>query len=324
MAMTRQEWNKLQERLPSDERTSYEDYVASQPKTFTISTEDKGVETAAQYGISEALMNDPLYGDEIAAIYALFKVNNIGAALEALYKSKYYTTMSSTVRARRKEKLEQPEVYKDNLEKYSLFVRKRIAQSGVKIDKSTFDSIIENAYANGMNDTQVDQAIITSGKITGFGGNILGDTTALKTYANQFGVGSLLNNTYWKSKSEGLFAGTTTAEDIQNEVRELSASAFPAYAEGIMNNTSLQVQGSNVIQSIATLLERDADTITFDDPLVKQIMQYVDPVTKKPAKMPQWMVEKTTKSTLDWSFTDNARDTIDSLSLKVFKDMGFA
>lgn len=286
--------------------------------------EPTGTETAAQYGISEALLNDPQYGSELTGVYELFKAGNTAAALEALYRSKYYTTMNAQVRARKKEKLEQPDVYKDSLEKYSLLVRKRLVQSGVKIDQATFDSIVSTGYETGMSDAQIDQAIITSGKITGFGGNVLGDTTTLKTYANQFGVGTLLNDTYWQAKSQALFAGTTTTEDIENEVRQLSASAFPAYADGIMAGTSLQAQGSSVIQSIATLLERDADTITFDDPMVKRIMQYIDPATGKPAKMPQWMAEKTIKSSADWPLTKNARDTFDSLTLKVFKDMGFA
>lgn len=286
--------------------------------------EPTSMETAAAYGISEALLNDPVYGAEIKSVYELFKVGNTGAALEALFKTKYYTTMNATVRARKKEQLEQPEVYKDSLEKYSLAARKRLVQSGVKIDQTVFDSIIANAYSTGMSDAQVDQAIVTSGKITGFGGNVLGDTTSLKTYAGQFGVSTLLNDSYWQSKSQELFAGTTTTEDIQQEVRQLSASAFPAYAEGIMNGTSIQAQGSNVIQSVATLLERDADTITFDDPMVKRIMQYVDPTTGKPARMPQWMVERTVKSDPAWGLTNNGRDTIDSLSLKVFKDWGFA
>ena len=323
MALTRLEWNQRQAKLPEEDRTPYEEYISYLPENASNSAADRtGIEAAASYGISEALLNDPVYGDEIKAIYAFFKANDVGAALEALYKSKYYTTMNATVRARRKEKLEQPDVYKDSLDKYSLTARRRLVQSGVKIDQAAFDSIISNAYANGLSDAQVDQAIITSGKITGFGGNILGDTTALKTYAGQFGVGTLLNDNYWQSKSQSLFSGSTTLEDIQKEIRELSASAFPAYADGIINGTSIAAQGSNVIQTVANLLERDVDTVTFDDPLVKKIMQYTDPATGKPAKMPQWMVEKTTKSTIDWGFTNNARDSVDALSLKVFKDWG--
>jgi hypothetical protein len=281
-----------------------------------------GIEAAAAYGISQAQLNDPVYGDEISAIFELFKAGNTSGALDALYKSKYYTTIGEVVRSRNKQKIEQIEVYKDSLEKYSLATRRRLVSAGVKIDKDTLDNIISNAYATGMSDAQVDAAVVTSGKITGFGGNVLGDTAVLKTYAGQFGVSSLLNDAYWKSKSESLFSGAITSQDIQREIRQLSSSAFPAYAENIMNGTSLQAQGSNVLQSIASLLERDADTLTFDDPLVKQIMQYQDPITKKPAIMPQYMVEKTIKSTADWGFTNNARNSIDSLTLKAFKDMG--
>ena len=281
-----------------------------------------GVSEAAQYGISEALINDPVYGSEIATIYELFKKGDTGAALDALYKSKYYTTMNATVRARKKEQLEQPEVYKDSVEKYKTNARRRLVSSGVKIDEAAFNTIMENAYATGMNDNQVDNAIITSGEITGFGGAVLGDTTALKAYAKQFGVGYLFNDNYWLNRSQDLFAGNITNDDIQAEVRALSASAFPAYAEGILAGTSIQVQTSNVIQSMSTLLERDADSIEPSDPMWKQITQYVDPATGKPMKMPQWMVEKTIKSSPDWPLTNNARDAFDTTTLKVARDMG--
>ena len=173
-----------------------------------------------------------------------------------------------------------------------------------------------------MDDNQLDQAILTSGKISGFGGNLLGDVTQFKTYATSFGVNSLLNDTYWQTKQKQLFAGTITSDDIQKEIRDLSASAFPAYAEGINNNVSLTAQASNVLQTYSTFLEKDADTIDFNDPNIRKITQYVDPVTNKPSKMPQWMVEKTVKSLDEWAFTKNGQATIDSLSKTVLTDWG--
>lgn len=283
--------------------------------------EPTGVETAASYGISEALLNDPLYGEEIKSVYELFKAGNEGAALEALFKTKYYTTMNATVRARKKEQLEQPEVYKDSVEKYRLAAQKRLVNTGIKIDTDSFNKIISDGYAKGMSDSQIDQAIAASGKITGFGGNILGDTTNLKTYASTFGVNNLLNDSYWSAKQNALFMGSITKEDIQQEIRALSASAFPGYAEGINNGVSLSAQASNVIQSYATFLEKDADTVDFNNPTIRRITQYVDPATGKPAIMPQWMVEKTIKSDPEWGFTKNGQKSIDDLSLRVFTDM---
>lgn len=274
---------------------------------------------AAEYGISEALFADPIYGNEIKAIFDLINAKNEAGARELLFKSKYFTDLSSTVRARRKEQMEQLPVYQDNLQKFTLATRKRLATLGVKIDETTLNNIIKSGYDNGLSNDQIDAAVSASGKVTGFGGSIIGDTTALKAYAEQFGVSSLLNADYWSTKQQELFTGTTTTEDIQKNIMELSAGAYPAYAEGIMNGTPVKSQLSNVLQSVSTLLERQAD---LNDPMVKQIAQWVDPATGKPGKMPQWMVEKTVKSSPQWAFTDNGRDTIDNLSLKVLRDMG--
>lgn len=276
-----------------------------------------GVESAASYGISEALLASH---PELRAVYELFKAGNTGKALEELFKTEYYKTMSSVVKTREKQKLEQPEVYADGVQKYKLLAQKRLVATGIKIDTATFDSLVNNAYAKGMSDDQLDQAIAASGKITGFGGNILGDTTTLKTYASSFGVNNLLNDAYWTSKQTALFQGTVTTEDIQKEIRDLSASAFPAYADGIANGISIASQASNVITSYATFLELDPETVDFNNPTVRKITQYIDPVTGKPARMPQWMVEKTIKSDPAWGFTKNGQKAVDDLTLKVSTD----
>jgi len=276
-----------------------------------------GLNTAASYGITEALL--ATY-PELKSVYELFKNGDEGAALEALFKTNYYRTSNSTVKTREKQKLEQPQVYAEAVTKYKLAARKRLVDSGIQIDTTTFDRLVEDAYARGLDDNQLDQAILTSGKITGFGGDVLGDTTVLKSYANSYGVNQLLNDSYWTQKSKDLFAGTVTANDIQKEIRTLSASAYPAYADQILAGVSFDSQTSNVKQSIATFLERDPETITNDDKTFRMITQWVNPKTGLPEKMPQWLVEKTVKSTDEWGYTKNALATIDSLSNRVLSE----
>jgi hypothetical protein len=279
----------------------------------------KGIETAASYGISEALLaNYP----ELRSVYELFKADNIGAALEALFKTNYYKSSSSTVKAREKQKLEQPQVYADNVEKYKLAARKRLVNSGVRIDTATFDKLALDAYARNLSDDQLDQAIVTSGKITGYGGEVLGDTNALKSFAASMGVSSLYSDAYWTQKSKDLFSGTTTTDDIQEEIKKLAASAYPAYADGIATGQSLETQASNVIQTIATFLEVDADRAT-KHPVFKQIMGYMDPETKKSAVMPQWLVERTVKSTKEWLKTKNALEAFDTVGMRPLEELGF-
>lgn len=276
-----------------------------------------GLQTAASYGISEALL--ATY-PELKNVYALFKAGDEGAALEALFKTNYYRTSNSTVKTRQKQKLEQPQVYADSVTKYKLAARKRLVSSGIKIDTATFDKVVEDAYARGLDDNQLDQAILSSNKITGFGGEILGDTASLKSYANSFGVNQLLNDSYWTQKSKDLFAGTVTAQDIQDEIKTLSASAYPAYADQILAGVSFDSQTSNVKQTIATFLEKDPTTITNDDKTFRMITQWVNPKTGQPEKMPQWLVEKTVKSTDEWGYTKNALATLDSMSRKVLEE----
>jgi hypothetical protein len=278
----------------------------------------KGIETAASYGISEALL--AAY-PELRTVYELFKQDNIGAAIEALFKTNYYKTTSSTVKAREKQKLEQPQVYADNVDKYKLAARKRLVNSGVRIDTATFDKLALDAYAGNLSDDQFDQAIVTSGKITGYGGEVLGDTNFLKSFAASMGVSSLYSDAYWTQKSKDLFSGTTTINDIEEEIKKLAASAYPAYADGIATGQSVETQASNVIQTIATFLEIDADRAT-KHPVFKQIMGYMDPETKKNAVMPQWLVERTVKSTKEWLKTKNALESFDTVGMRPLEELG--
>jgi len=282
--------------------------------------QQEGVQTAISYGISEALL--AAY-PELRPIYEFFKAGNTGKALEELYKTSYYQDLSPLVKQRVKQKAEQPGVYLDSLDKYKTAARKRLVTAGVKINMTDFDSLAVNAYERGLDDNQFDELIRFSGKITGFGGDIIGDTSSLKSYANSFGVGKYLGQAYWDQKSRDLFTGTTTTDDIQEEIRSTAASAFPGYSDQINNGISVDSIASAYKGAMANVLERDADSITFEDPTLRAALQYIGP-DGKPAVKPLWQFEKELRSKPEWEYTNNARNTIDSLSLKVLRDWGLA
>jgi len=282
--------------------------------------EQEGVQTALSYGVSQAL----LYAyPELQEVYTLFKAGSTGPALEKLYQTNYYKNLSPIVKARTKQKLEQPGVYLDSLDKYKVAARKRLVDSGIKISMTDFDTIADDAYARGLDDNQFDEVLLFSGKITGFGGKILGDTSDLKSYAQSFAATGYFNDNYWSQKSRDLFSGTTTTEDIQAEIRSKAASAFPGYADQINNGISVDVIASAYKGAMANILERDADSITYNDPRLRQALQYIG-ADGKPAVKPLWQFEKELRATPEWEYTNNARNTIDSLSLKVLRDWGLA
>lgn len=280
-----------------------------------------GLETAAAYGISEALLNDPRYKDELTVVFNLFKSGQTGAALEALFKTNYYRNLSPTVKARLKLKNEQRGVYDDTLAKYIETQRRRLVQKGIRIDNATLNSILTTGFDGGFDDNQIDAAIMASGKVGQIGGETIGDVNQLQAYARAFGVSNLYNQAFWDKTSQDLFSGNTTEEDIKNAIRNLSASAYPAFAQGILSGQSMEVQGSYVTQTLSSVLERQ---ITLDSPEAKKFLQWIDPTTGKPGVAPQWYVEKEGKKLPGWDLTDNARNTVDSLSLRVLRDMGLA
>ena len=235
--------------------------------------------------------------------------------------SDFYRNNNVIARQRKTAQTNQPGVYAKDLDAYKISAKKRLIQNGVQWTPGV-EKQVELGYQNGMTEDQVDQLIVKSGAMGKLGGNTMGTVSSLQSYANAYGVGNLLNSSYWETKSTALFAGDTTADDIMNDIKNLSASAYPAYADGVKNNVSLSALASNVTSTVANLLELDPDTVDFNNPLVKRIMGYINPATGKQEVMPQWMVDKTVKSTDEWLYTNNARDTIDSLTTKVFSDWG--
>lgn len=250
-----------------------------------------------------------------------YLVDNMGEFRAQILASKFYTTNNATARQRQTAKVNQAGVYGTELDEFKLKVKKRLVQSGVEWTAGV-EAQVTNGFDNGMSDDRIDQLIIKSGGANKLGGTNVSVISGLQSYAKSFGVGNLFNSTYWDSKSKSLFAGETTDDDIMNDIKTMAAGAFPAYADGIKNNVSLSALASNVTSSVASLLELDPDTIDFDNPLVKRIMGYTNPSTGKQEVMPQWMVEKTVKGSKEWLYTNNARDSLDSLTTKVFRDWG--
>ena len=268
------------------------------------------------YGITQALIN--MY-PELQDAYKMLKENNYSGVEQAIMNSSFYKDNNKTAQERLTAKANQPAVYADNLERYILATKERLVKTGVKLEDGLLRSIAASAYDKGLDDNQLDRLVLQSGKTGTFGGSILTGIQAVKSYAKDFGVS--YNKNWWDTQSSKLFAGETTIEDIQQEVRETAKSRFPAYADYFDKGVSLVAIGSSKINSIASLLEIDADAAA-QHPLFFQFMQYVDPGTGKPAVLPDWAAEREVRKTKEWALTNNGRETVGNLMLRGMSDMG--
>lgn len=301
---------------------------------------EPGILTAAQMAeqnaatVKSGVLSNPEFVEQIQMLLAL---KGIDSKLEeawqaylaeryddmqsAIMASNFYQNNNSVARARLQAKASQPGVYTDGLNKYGLSTRKSLVGAGLKMDAKLFDGLAAKAYDSGMSEDQLKELIVNSGLVTGYGGEVLGDTAALKSYANSFGVNKYLDDKYWAQKSQDLFLGRTTTEDIQDEVRGLAASAFPGYADQINAGISVDSLASAYRGAIASTLEVDADSVTFEDPRLRAALQYVGP-DGKPAVKPVWQFERELRMTPEWELTNNARTTVDNLTFKALSDMG--
>lgn len=275
---------------------------------------------AAALGITKAMINTY---PELQAVFDLWNAGKEAQAKAAFNNTNFFKNNNQTVRERLTAQANQPGAYAKNLEDYKIKTRKRLVTAGVKIDDATFTNLVNNAYTTGMTDDQVDQYIIAHGLTGKIGGTTGGDVADLQAYARSFGVGGYFDKAYWSQKSTDLFAGNTTSDDIQADIRSKAASAFPAYSQQINNGVSVDAIASAYRGSIASILEVDPDSITYDNKYLKQALQTVD-ANGQPTTKPIWQFEKELRQTKDWEYTNNARNTIDNLSLKVLRDWGLA
>ena len=273
-----------------------------------------GTDTATAYGITQNLINQ---FPELAKVYELFVAGNITDAKIAYYATDYYKKLNQTAKTNQQLKANQPGVYDQSFNDYKIAQRKRLTAAGVR---DVSDATLQSAFDSGWSDNQLDLAAL-KGTTQPLGGSALASADYIKQYANQFGMSYAAGD--YASWSSSIFAGETTLEDIKAKVRTDAKSTYPAYADQIDKGVDLNSLASAYKSSISKILEVDPDSVDYNNPHLRKALQYVG-ADGKPATKPLWQFEKELRSTVDWQYTNNARDTMDSLSLKVLKDWGLA
>ena len=287
----------------------------------TAENNTQGNAEALALGITEVLIKA---FPELQSIFDDFAKGNIAKARLDYFNSNYFKNLTTTAQTRQGKKATQRGVYDQEFDAFKAEQKKRLIAKGFMWSPE-IEALLEDSFLKGHTDTQLEIAILNSGKMgSRIGGSALGTVNALKDYADDQGVNKILPKSYWDKVSMGLLDGSLTNETIQEELKGFAISAFPAYSKGIEAGRSFSLQTSALRQTIANLLEVDIDTVTNDNPVFKELVGYLNPKTQTPEIVPLWQAEKIVKSKDEWNYTKNARDTYDTLGLKVLRDWGLA
>jgi len=276
--------------------------------------------TATGFVFTKTMLEDPKYGAELKAIYDLWVAGKETEALDAYFKSKWYSTLGRTAADRYAMKLNQPAVYASELDAFKITQKQRLSRVGVKIDDADLDAYLTQAFDGAFSDGQLDAMIVKSASFgTKFGGDTLTKIQTFREYADSYGIS--YDDKKYSQWGADLFSGKITDSEIELSIRTESASKYPGFADRIMKGTTLDALASAYKSSMATILEIDADSIGYDDPTLNKALQYIGP-DGKPISKPLWEFESDLRSDVRWQFTNNARDSIDSMQYKVMKDWG--
>jgi hypothetical protein len=282
-----------------------------------------GLTASLGFVLSRALLDDPTYGKGIGGLQEVYDLWANGDQTEALnkyFQSNYYLKLGKTAASRYSLKLNQPEVYAADEAAYISNQKNRLFKLGVRVDDNELTDLIKKAYSGNLTDTQLDSSIASTNNFGGkFGGTILGQMQELKTLARSYGLS--YTEAKYNQWGADLFANRITDSEVEEAIKTESASKYPAFSDQIMKGVTVDALASAYRSSMATLLEIDADSIGYNDSTLMKALQYVGP-DGKPTSKPLWQFESDLRSDARWQFTNNARDSIDSMQYKVMKDWG--
>lgn len=329
-----EELAKIRAMAPGSGRTTaldnfYQKYPNGRPVSTATTTT---ASTTKPFSEAEALVAGQAFGFlkqfldkfpndlKLKEAWALLLQNDIAGAKLAFQASDYYKNTLPTSDSRLKNKLSRYGVYQIEFARFLDEQIRRLTREGIKLDPNDpkVKELFEAAYLAADTDNQIDIKVLAFNKGKAIGGSIGGSMADLRSYAMAFGI--KYGDKDYQTWSEQIFDGSTTVADIQAKIRQDSASAFPMYQEQILNGASIDSIGSAYKSSYANILEVDADSIDWTDPLLRKALQYT--VNGKPEVMPLWQFERELRKDARWQYTNQARESVYNAIYQVKTDMG--
>jgi len=224
--------------------------------------------------------------------------------------------------------------YEQDIEKLErqLADKARQVGSGIASDPAALRKAAENMYITNVG---IDDAMTTdfiAAAIRPIGSMIAGQGTsgysgqALKDYqeiqgiarANGFRVKDIIPGAQTEEQVlQGIATGRIDANRLAQDARKLAAQGQPQYVRDLLG------QGYNLDQvfapyrkTMANLLEVNADEIDLNDSTLRSA------ITDK-GDMNIYDFKKTLKRDSRWQYTENAKQEVSDITLKILRDFGF-
>jgi len=271
--------------------------------------------TSLNFGIGEALLNDPTYGAELKKVFELYKTNKT-AAIDALFKTKF-AKLDSDARTRYVTKLENSDLYKQGLKSWMIGVKKQLKQQGSTLT----DQQLEDYYIRGIDETTIfDEALSGTKFVPGKTGGTQAE------YYNQLVKAATANgiSTNLLPKVLGFDTIDEVVKELQTglsfddslqKIRNYAKASVPEWAKKLIDQgADLNDIISPYRTTMSDELELPYTSIDITDSSIQNALA---------SNMSLADMRKQLRQDTRWQYTDKARESVSKAALKVLQDFGF-
>jgi len=274
-----------------------------------------GLKAASNFGIGEALLDDPIYGAELKKVFELYKTNKV-AATDLLFKTKW-AKLDTDVRDRYLMKLENSDLYKERLRSWLLGIKPKLKQDGLTLT----DAQLEDYYKRGIDDLTIfDEARSGSKFVPGkTGGTQATNYNSLLSIATRNGISvSLLPKVLGFDTIDEVLKELQTGaslDDFTQKIRNYAKTAMPDYVKKLID------QGQDLTDIISPYRATISDVLDIPFNSIDVTDKNIQNALAGNISLAD--LRKQLRKDDRWQYTDTARSEVANVTRQVLQDFGF-
>lgn len=168
-------------------------------------------------------------------------------------------------------------------------VRRASVQMGVPLTDSQIKDTASRAQTEGWDAATIGEYIASIGKVSGKLGQSAETINNLKNSAYDYGVA--YDDGWYQQATTSILEGKATEQDYLQQIIDMAKSRYAGFADKITDKMRTRQIASPYIQTMASYLELDPNSISLNDPTITKALTSIDD-KGNPAPTPLWKFEQ--------------------------------
>ena len=168
-------------------------------------------------------------------------------------------------------------------------VRRAAVQMGVSLTDAQIKTISSRAQTEGWDAATIGENIASIGKVSGKLGQSAETIDKLKSFAYDYGVS--YDDGWYQQATASILEGKEVVENFFSKIKDVAKGRYAAFVDQIDAGLAPRQIASPYIQTMASLLELDPNSIGLNDPTITKALTSLDE-KGMPKPTPLWQFEK--------------------------------